>query len=379
MYNVLVLAANPQYTSRLALDREVRSIDEGLRRSKQREKFVLHQRWAVRPRDIYRALLDVNPQIVHFSGHGKESGLVFEDELGNPKDVSGMVLADLFKLFSDQVHCVLVNCVLANGCYSAMQAEAIAKHVKYVIGMEEEVNDHASIEFVTGFYDALGSGQSVEFSFEVGRAAVGLSGFKKEFKARLFIGKDQSIPFINAGDLALNPVAPSNLHSLASNGVSNQPIKAFLSYSHEDEDLRNQIVLHLSALKRRGLIDEWHDRKISAGSEWKNALIDHMESAQIILLLISADFLASDYCYQIEMKRALERHDQGDAVVIPIVLRPVDLFGLPFNKLKCLPKDGRPATTWENKDEAFLDIAEGIRIIVEDFRSRIKTPETLVD
>ena len=105
------------------------------------------------------------------------------------------------------------------------------------------------------------------------------------------------------------------------------PIEVFISYSHKDEALREKLGTHLSLLKRQGVIDEWHDRRIGAGQEWAGAIDEHLNSAAVILLLVSADFVASDYCYDLEMTRALERHDAGDARVIPVILRTGGLGG----------------------------------------------------
>jgi 3',5'-cyclic AMP phosphodiesterase CpdA len=169
---ILVLAANPKGTSRLRLGEEVREIDAGLRRSQQRDQLILEQRWAVRPRDIQRAILDVTPQIIHFSGHGGgDEGLVFEDENGNVKFIQGEALANLFKLFSDRLECVILN-----GCYSEVQAEAIAQQIDWVIGMKQTIGDRAAIEFAVGFYDALGAGHSIEFAYQLGCASVGMTG-----------------------------------------------------------------------------------------------------------------------------------------------------------------------------------------------------------
>ena len=178
MSKILILAANPKTTSRLRLDEELRDIDDGLRRAQHRDRFTLAQRLAVRPRDIQRAMLDEMPQIVHFSGHGEgEEGLVFEDDSGQAQLVSGEALAQLFALFADpQEFPNPIHCVVLNGCYSQVQAEAIAEHVTYVIGMRRAIGDRAAIEFAVGFYDALGAGRSVEFAFNMGCAAIGLAG-----------------------------------------------------------------------------------------------------------------------------------------------------------------------------------------------------------
>jgi hypothetical protein len=123
----------------------------------------------------------------------------------------------------------------------------------------------------------------------------------------------------------------------------------------------------LKPLQRGHLIDFWDDRDITAGSEWEREISEHLNTAQIILLLISPDFLASDYCYGTEMQRAMERHESGEAHVIPIILRPVFWQTSPFGKLQALPINAKPVVspTWNNWDEAFFDIAEGIRKVVE--------------
>ncbi|GAA6616709.1 tetratricopeptide repeat protein [Scytonema sp. NUACC26] len=162
---ILILAANPTDTSRLRLDKEVREIDEGLRRASKRERFRLEQKWAVRQRDFYRAILDYQPQIVHFSGHGTGvNGIVLEDETDQPVEVNASVLASMFKLFATKG----VECVILNACYSEVQAKAISQHVKYVIGMNQEVGDKAAIAFSVAFYDALASGEQMEFAYELG-------------------------------------------------------------------------------------------------------------------------------------------------------------------------------------------------------------------
>ena len=182
-----------------------------------------------------------------------------------------------------------------------------------------------------------------------------------------------------AGDGApVNPAAPGGkgVHFASPQPAAIQkpagPIRLFYSYSHKDEELRNELEDHLSLLQATGRHLGWHDRMIGAGEEWKGQLDKNLEEAQIILLLISPSFLASDYCYDIETKRALDRHDNGEAKVIPILLRPVDWEGAPFARLQGLPIDLRPVTTWTNKDEAFKNIAQGIRRAIEGMRDGIR-------
>lgn len=146
-------------------------------------------------------------------------------------------------------------------------------------------------------------------------------------------------------------------------------IKGFFSYCHVDEDLRNQLDKHLSFMKRQGLVDMWYDRRIVAGSDIDDAIDENLEEASIILLLVSPDFLASDYCFTKEMARAIERHKEKTARVIPVILRPCDWAHPPLNHLLAVPRDGKAITTWANIDEAFTDVAKQIRRAIEELQS----------
>jgi len=142
-------------------------------------------------------------------------------------------------------------------------------------------------------------------------------------------------------------------------------VEIFYSYSHQDETLRDELEKQLSILKKLKIVRTWHDRKIYAGNEWADDINDHLNTADIILLLISADFLASEYCYEIELDRAMKRHEAREARVIPIILRDVDWRDAPFGKLQALPSNAKPITSWPNRDEAFADVARGIRATIE--------------
>jgi len=143
------------------------------------------------------------------------------------------------------------------------------------------------------------------------------------------------------------------------------PPKLFFSYAHQDEAMRDKLATHLKLLQRQGKIAAWHDRQIEAGSEWRQEIEQELNSADIIVLLISNDFLASDFCYDVELQRAIERHNAGEAVVIPVILRPCDWAGAPFSKLQALPKNAQPVSRWPDEDEAYLNIAEGVRGVAE--------------
>lgn len=135
----------------------------------------------------------------------------------------------------------------------------------------------------------------------------------------------------------------------------------FFSYSHADEDLRDQLEKQLSILKRQGAIETWHDRRIEAGEEIDAAISRSLMESDIILLLISPDFINSDYCYDREMMVAMERHERGDAIVIPVILRACQWHGAPFGKLNATPPDGRPITQAVDRDQAFLEVANAVQ------------------
>ena len=157
-------------------------------------------------------------------------------------------------------------------------------------------------------------------------------------------------------------------------------VSIFFCYAHEDEDLLNKLKRHLWPLQRQGLIAVWHDRDISAGSEWEREISQHLNAAQIILLLVSPDFMYSEYCYGVEMKRAIERHQRGEARVIPIIVRPVYWQGT-LGHLQALPTDGLPVTDpdWHTLDRALYNVTEGIRTVVVQLGTQsVSPPEVLL-
>jgi hypothetical protein len=192
---ILMLAANPRRTTSLRLGEEAKKLQAALERSRYRDRFQFKTCWAVTPTDLRRALLDYHPSIVHFSGHGmgnpsperplssardigsatetpsEPEGLVLEDESGQPQLVSGAALASTFKLFADQIECVVLN-----ACFSEVQAQAIGQYIPYVVGMRQAIGDRAAIEFAVGFYDAILAGRRVEDAYQMGCAAIHLEG-----------------------------------------------------------------------------------------------------------------------------------------------------------------------------------------------------------
>src|SRR5579884_2200556 len=156
-----------------------------------------------------------------------------------------------------------------------------------------------------------------------------------------------------------------------------EPMELFYSYAHEDEALRNELEKHLKLLQRQGYLTQWHDRQIPPGNVRAEEIDTHLKAARIILLLVSPDFIASDYCYGVEMQEALKRHIANEARVIPIILRNCDWESAPFGELQALPNDANPVKKWPDQDDAFTDIAKGIRNVIGSLaeKTTIGTPQ----
>ncbi len=152
-------------------------------------------------------------------------------------------------------------------------------------------------------------------------------------------------------------------------GAQDTPtFSAFVAYSHVDEQYKVDLLKHLKPLERLGLVKAWHDRKLVPGDDWKGKIDDQLDKADIVLLLVSIDFINSAYCYDVEMERALEKQAQRTAVVVPVILRSCMWQHTPFAKLQALPKDARPVSSWTDRDEALMNVADGIRLLAEDLR-----------
>ncbi len=147
-------------------------------------------------------------------------------------------------------------------------------------------------------------------------------------------------------------------------------VKIFISYAHLDKDYKDQLEKHLAVLKRNGEIAPWTDKMLVGGETWDQSIIDALNEAELIICLVSSDFLSSDYCYEIEMKGALKRHENKEAIVVPIILRPCDWTSTPFAGLQALPMTGRPIRDWSDMDEAFMNVVEGLRKSIHTIKNR---------
>ncbi|MEM9092955.1 MAG: NB-ARC domain-containing protein, partial [Cyanobacteria bacterium P01_F01_bin.53] len=250
---ILLLSANPVGTEKRRLDEEIRDIQEGLFQAKNRDNFVLDSIWATRHKDIRRAILRVQPNIIHFSGHGsKEGGLAFEDESGGVKILQASALAGLFSLIAESVECVVLN-----ACYSEPQAQAIAKHIDFVVGMKKDIGNRAAIEFSVGFYDALCSGLSIEKSYEFGCNAIQLAGLNENLTPVLKRknaapteeqDRDDYIAITNSLNEVTQTPPPHNYQSLSEFSLLNKP-QMENSYSKAQADYQRILTNNKARLK----------------------------------------------------------------------------------------------------------------------------------
>jgi len=195
-----------------------------------------------------------------------------------------------------------------------------------------------------------------------------LRAFEEKGRRELTIQANGELIDLNVADL-LNGLEDALLRQRDTTSKATGktlPAHVVFSYSHKDEELRDQLETHLTILRREGIISTWHDRKITAGKEWKGVINDNFRRANVVLLLISADFLASDYCYDIEMMTSLERCEKEEAVVVPVILRDCLWHDAPFGKLQALPRDAHPVTLWTDRDQAWTNVAEGIKRVVHE-------------
>lgn len=308
---ILILAANPRGTSELRLGEEVREIEDGLRRAKKRDEFVIRQRWATTPLDMQRAILDEKPNIVHFCGHGAgEKGLVFEDNSGSPKPVAAKALARLFRRLSDQVSCVLLN-----ACHSQIQAKAIAQHIDTVIGMSQAVGDHAALKFATGFYDALGAGQDVGFAYDWGCTAIEMEGIDEALTPVLLYSSKKRT--------ALPVYRPEIEQTFYESKLPASP-KIFISYKRDvliDEQIAQQLydVLRVD-------YEVFIDRKIAVGTNWMERINQEIQCADILIVLLSESSVRSEMV-QLEIEKA---HHQAQKTGQPRILPVRVAYQAPF-------------------------------------------------
>lgn len=263
---ILFLAADPSNGTRLRLGQELRDIRERLQLARERDRFILDSRESVRPGDISQAIFDVEPQIVHFSGHGTSTGeLCFEDLLGKYQPVQPYALAALFELVADQI-----NCVLLNACYSEAQAKAIAQHISFVIGMNKEIGDQAAIAFAVGFYKALAARRTIDQAYKFGCVEIRLQGIAEHLTPVLYTKQNSVSPISEVQQIDSNKSSGvPNAQSTSLNPGQRQRIL------QEIESLQQQYDLLSQKLSRLRL-----DLVIESGTVVKFQLEKQIENAE---------------------------------------------------------------------------------------------------
>ena len=314
MKKILILTANPKNTDKLRLDEEVREIQAGLERAKKRDRFEIVTRWALRVDDLRRALLDHEPQIVHFSGHGAgEHGLALENSSGQMQLVSTESLVRLFKLFKDTIECVVFN-----ACYSEAQAEAIHQHVDYVVGMNKAIGDRAAIEFAVGFYDALGAGRSYTDAYEFGCSAIDLEGIPESLTPVLKSKNSQPSP----PNLPLPPKPP---------GIDENNFRydVYISYVDEEPDATWVWDTLLPRLEQAGLRIAVSGDVETPGVARLINIEDGIAQSKRTIVVLSEAYLADNVT---EFENVLVQTmgiQEGSYRLLPIKFTPIDPNRLP--------------------------------------------------
>jgi hypothetical protein len=307
MKKILILAANPKGTSPLRIDEEVREIQAGLERSRQREQFEIAARWAVRWEDVRRAMIDFQPQIVHFSGHGEgERGIIFEDAAGGIQQVGGNSLHLLFENFPQ------VECVFLNACYSEHQAIAINQTVACVVGMSQAIIDRAAIEFAVAFYDGVLAGWDYDRAFALGRSGI-LNPM--ELSKPVFLSRQ--------GLAATSPATPEALSDQPSSRQGEEG-QVFISYRSQEPDVALAGEFH-GALTQAGYRVFMAGRSIHLGEDWVQRIDRELAQCDYFLLLLSERSALSEMVTE-EVRRAKQLRDQtGKPLILPIrVDFPID-------------------------------------------------------
>lgn len=337
MKKILILTANPKDSDKLRLDEEVREIQEGLQRSRSRDQFEIISKWAVRPDDLRRALLDHEPHIVHFSGHGAGTkGLVLENNAGQMKLVSAPSLARLFKLFQG------VECVLLNACYSEVQAAAIHQHIDCVIGMNQAIGDRAAIEFAVGFYDGLGAGRSYSDAFEFGVSAIDLEGIPEtatpQLKQRHPSASQAAVTVPSAQDMSASEAATSVSQSVEqaaalvtqpSTSPSGNRSRLFISYKRgvePDEGIARQVYESLSADH-----EVFIDQTMPVGAPWAERIEQALQQSDFLIIFLSAQSVHSEMVLgEIETAHRLMK-TSGRPMILPVRLGYREPFVYPLS------------------------------------------------
>jgi hypothetical protein len=378
---ILFMNASPTDRARLSRDDEARAIQDRLQRAALRDQFNLRQHFAARVDDLQARLLDEKPHIVHFSGYNDAEGLVLQDDAGRSFLVSASALRRLFSILKDEIRVVVLN-----ACFSEQQAAGIAESIDCVIGMASAIDDAAAITFAASFYRALAYGRSVREAFELGQNAIELGGSAGHDVPMLIArtGVDPGKVYLGVKDpapprptvksappqtSAAPPPSPAPQTSAAPTPspapqTSASGVRIVYVNAPQDLALLYELHKHLIVFKRNGQVASlWGEHMVQPGEDRETAINNAIDAADIILLLLSPDFVASDAAYD-QMNRALERRGQGSTQVVPILVRHVAADDAPWENLQALPMNRAPISAWASADEAWLDVVRGLKNLI---------------
>jgi GTPase SAR1 family protein len=353
--SLLYLAASPIAYGQLNTGRESRFKDL-IKYFDEEKRFHVIEQHGITKEQFRNFVLSDRPHILHYGGHGTEKGILLEDGL-----LKEAILLGILTISTN------TQCVILNACNSLEIALELAKHIPYIVGTRYPIPDATSIEFARGFYQALVTGYSVEDAFQSGILAVQDNELLDPDVLVLVKGvkTGASTPVAPPAVTVVVPpvvvpVAPLPPPPVALQAPSTAK-KAFFCYSQKDRAYLDAFLKRLAPLRRNGKIQAWEDDLLKGGEEWDAAIKQNLAAADLIFLLLSHDFLSTDYIWDVEIKIAMERYERGEAIIIPIVLRPCDWKGSIFSKLNALPSKGTAISTYEDKDAAWLEVVNRIK------------------
>ena len=369
--SILILASNPSNTSRLRLDEEVREIENGMDRAKQRDQFVITPKLAVRPQDMQRAMLDYSPNIIHFCGHGEgDDGIALENNAGNTQLVQSHALADLFKLFKTRSN---IQCVVLNACYSEAQAEAISEHIPYVVGMKKAIGDKAAIIFAVAFYDAIGAGESIEFAYELGCNAVQMENIDEHLTPVLKYNptSQNSKQVTKKISTTTKKTRSFELDETISANTSTQ-YDIFISYRSTQRAWVETLASNLRDQGYKVFLDIW---EISGGESFTKKIFAALNNSRCALLLATPEatesgWVQEEYEYMLNLSNS-----RDDFFWIPLVLG--EFPDLPF--LSNIHAIDFADSNEDNYRRAFQQLLSSIKQQAPDanphFTGTLKLPE----
>ncbi len=360
---VLFIASNPTEMT-FGFAEELHRIEDARRAYP--GSYTVQARWSVSQAGLKEFVARARADVVHVLSPTVDpvrNEIILSDASGKPEYVGVKAFAAAFAGRANATKLVVINT-----CHSRPLAEALGGHVGCTISMDGVIEDHAAVEFSDAMYRALAAGSSVAEAFDLGRDAVKATVPEQYDVPMLLAGRD------DPNDLRIARSAPAASAQITGQEATppeskRRSVKLFCSYSHKDSRYREELDAHLANLRAQGVVI-WHDRLIKPGADWAHEIDDNLDQADLVVLLVSADFMASQYCMGVEFEHALARHDGPESTdVVAVLIRECDLEGAPFKHLQMLPTsdEGRlkPVKQWSDRDSAWTDVVAGIRNVMD--------------